>query len=764
VQIGDRLSHYRITARLGEGGMGIVYRAEDVRLGRPVALKVLAPQLSHDAVARRRLEVEARAASALDHPNICALYDVGETSDGRFFLALAFCEGETLRQRLDRGPLEPANAAAIGLQIAEGLTEAHAKGIVHRDIKPANVMLRPDGLVKILDFGVARLERDPGVTGPTDSVGSPAYMAPEQISSARVGAAADVWALGVVLFELIAGRRPFEADAVNGVLFAILHQAPPPLERMRPDVDPRLARIVARALAKDPTMRYSSAAAMADDLRAVAGARDDRTRTLERAPAARAGAAQVAPLTDRASDASLAVLPFSDLSPDRDQDWLCEGLAEELINALSAVSGLRVPSRASTHQLRDQDPRTIGEKLGVSTILTGSVRKAGDRLRITTQLVQAADGTVLSSSRYDRSIDDVFAIQDEIARSAVETVEDRLGHSVATPRVRRPTANIEAFHLYLKGRLHFNRRTPTGFREAIRFFEQAVELDPDFALGYAGLADAHAMVGFFGMGSPSEARRRGKEHGLRALALDPDLPEAKRALAILRAIYEWDWRGAEGELRALIAANPSYGEARHALAIYVLAPVARFDEAVAQIEAAIALDPLSLAMNTALGLILLLARRYQQSERQLRATLEIDRTFSLAVAALAETLTELGRFDESIELMHRGFEDTIENRGLLGPHLARAGHHDEARVMLAEIEKVPPGGYVSRVFTSQIHLHLGEVEIALDQMEQAVEEGAPRLVWFGVRPLLDPLREHPRFQRLLERMGLPNVRATAGRS
>jgi serine/threonine-protein kinase len=745
VNIGEQLSHYRIVGKLGEGGMGVVYRAEDVRLGRPIALKVLTPQLAGDAVARHRFEAEARAASALDHPNICSLYDVGQTPDGQMFLALAFCEGETLRSALDRGPVEPARAIAIALQIADGLAVAHAKGIVHRDVKPANVMLRPDGLVKILDFGVAKLDRDAVVTGPTDAVGSPAYMAPEQIQNARVGPAADVWALGVVLFEMIAGRRPFEGAGIHGVLYSVLNDSPRPLDQLRPGVHPHIVRLVSRALAKDPGARISSAGAFAAELRPIATEREDRTGVIDAAPLS-------------APPPSLAVLPFSDLSPYHDQEWFCEGLAEELIAALSEVEGLRVPSRSSTKQVRDLDPRAIGDKLGVQALLIGSVRKAGERVRITTQLVQAADGTVLASRRYDRSIDDIFAIQDEIARSAVETVEARLGRSGAQPRVRRPTENIEAFNLYLKGRYHWNRRTPSAFREAIRFFEQAVALDPEFALGYTGQADAQILLGFFGMTHPTEARLRGKELCLRALELDPELAEARRALATLHALYEWDWERAEGELRALIAANPKHSEARHALGSYVLTPLGRFDEAVAELDVAIALDPLSLSYNTTQGLILYMARRYSEAESRLRATLEIDPAFPLALVALAETLGQLGRTEESIEVLARGSFEAIENSGFLGAHLARAGRADEARAVLAKLESWPGGGYTSKVFTSQILLHLGEVDTALDHIERAVEEGAPRLVWIGVRPLLDPIRDHPRFQRILDRMRLPNLR------
>ncbi|HVR28880.1 MAG TPA: protein kinase [Thermoanaerobaculia bacterium] len=772
MHIGETVSHYRIVGKLGEGGMGVVYHAEDVRLGRPVALKVLAPQLAADAVARRRFADEARAASALDHPNICAIYDVGEADGGRLFLALAFCEGETLRAALDRRPIEPPRALTIAAQVADGLAEAHAKSILHRDIKPANLMLRPDGLVKILDFGVAKLERDAGITGPTDSIGSPAYMAPEQIRSGRVGPGVDLWSLGVVLFEMITGQRPFAGD-VHTVLDGILHREPPPLDALRPGVHPEISRIVARSLAKDPAVRYGSARELAADLRATESESAEPTRIVDSrsAPAgATSSQARSQPQTQggaygsggpRAQDgqepqASLAVLPFADLSPARDQDWFCEGLAEELITALAEVRGLRVASRASTFQFSGEDPRVIGEKLRVETLLTGSVRSAGKLLRITTQLVRVEDGSVLASSRYDREMEDIFAIQEAIAGSVVEIVKARFGEHITPPQVRRPTESVEAYNLYLKGRYHWNRRTPDGFRNAIRFFEQAIAIDPGFALGYVGQADSHAMLGFFGLAPPRAVVVKGKELCLRALELDPTLPEARTALALLHGLYEWQWERSEAELRAVLDAHPGHAMARHALAIYVLVPLGRFDEALVEMRAALAIEPLSLPFNVNLGFILYMARRYVEAERQLLTTLELDPAYPLALLALGETIAQVGRVDQAIDLMRKP-TDSIENRGFLGAHLARAGLVSEARAVLAELSDPGPGGYMSPIFAAQVHLHLGETERALDLLERALEEGAPRLVWIGVRPSFDPLRDHPRFQRILDRMRLPNL-------
>jgi serine/threonine-protein kinase len=771
MQAGEKLSHYRIIGEIGAGGMGVVYRAQDVRLGRAVALKVLSPRLAADPTARRRFEHEARAASSLDHPNICALYDVGETPEGGLFLALAFCEGETLRQELERGPLETRRALAIALQIADGLGEAHAKAIVHRDIKPANVMLRPDGVVKILDFGVARVELDAALTGPSDTVGSPAYMAPEQILNAGIGPAADLWALGVVLFEMLTGRRPFEGG-IHAVLTKVLRVPAPSLLALRPDLDPALGRLVARTLAKDPQARHRSTRELADELRSIAPDTAERSFAASVARSAAtsahaAGASAPAASSTHATalpTSNLAVLPFSDLSPGGDQAWFCDGLAEELITALSAVRGLRVASRASTLELRQDDPRTIGRKLRVETLLTGSVRRSGDRLRITTQLVRAQDGSVLASSRYDRDLEDIFAVQDAIASSVVETVKSRFGELGSAPRVRRPTESVEAYNLYLKGRYHWNRRTPTGFRDAIRFFQQAVAIDPELALGYVGMADAHSMLAFFGVAEARESAVLAKELCLRALELDHDSPEARTALATIHARSEWDWERAERGLLGVISASPQHADARHALSIYVLTPLARFEEAIEQIGDALALDPLSLVFNTTLGLVLYMARRFDEAERQLRATLEIDEGFPPALVALAETLGQLGRDDEAVRLLQARPAEAIENRGFLGAHLARAGRVDEARAILDQLVDSESGGGVSKMLAAQIHTCLGESEKALDLLEQCAAERSARLIWIGVRPLLDPLRDAPRFQRILDRLRLPNVgRANDGR-
>jgi serine/threonine-protein kinase len=757
MEAGDRLSYYRIVGKLGEGGMGVVYRAEDVRLGRAVALKVLAPQLAGNVLARRRFEAEARAASALDHPNICALYDVGETPDGRLFLALAFCEGETLQHTLERGPLEVSKAIAIAVQIAAGLNEAHAKGIVHRDIKPANVMLRPDGLVKILDFGVAKIERDAGITGPADSIGSPAYMAPEQIRGGRVGATADVWALGVVLFEMIAGRRPFEGDGMQNLFYSILEQSAPALDTQRPGVHPEISRIVARALAKEPAARFPTVSAFADAMRAVTTSFDQQTRVLESVGTTAAGpgtgsGSRQAPRSPP-TESSLAVLPFSDLSPGRDQEWFCEGLAEELITSLSEVRALRVASRASTQQFRDQDPRAIGEKLQVGILLTGSVRKAANRVRITTQVVKVDDGSVIASARYDRDLDDVFALQEEIARATVEAVVARIDQGTA-PRVRRPTESIEAYNLYLEGRYNLNRRTVAAFREAIPLFERAIALDPSFAAAYAGLADIHVHLALHNAGDPHDLAQRGKELCRRAIALDSELLDARITQATIRALFDWDWGRAESELRAVLAINPARTTALHSLAVYVLAPLGRMDAAIAEIRSALAIDAVSIPFQNSLGYLLHFARRSNEALAQLRATLDrAENPFTRVL--LSEILIDLGRADEGAEILLA--DPGPLSKASLAMCFARSGKVEEARAILEEMQQPPAGSYPSDYFSAVVLVTLGELEAAIECLERAATEGVPTLAWLGVRPVFDPLRGHPRFQRILERMRLPNV-------
>ncbi|MGZ5433324.1 MAG: protein kinase domain-containing protein, partial [Thermoanaerobaculia bacterium] len=489
-----KLSHFALEEEVGSGGAGLVYRALDLNLGRRVALKLLR---CGDAASRRRFLAEARAASSLDHPNICTIFEAGESDEGEMFIAMAWYDGETLDRILTRGPLPPRKAAALAIQVARGLAAAHEELLIHRDIKPANLMLAQGETVKILDFGLARLLSAPG-SRTVD--GTPAYMSPEQFRGDHVDQRTDLWSLGVVLHEMVAGAPPFRGKSMAEITRAILSDSPPPL--------PVFADIFARALAKDPRFRYDRAEGLITDLQGAIAEMDSGTVTLRRIPVT--------------AKASLAVLPFVDMSPEQDQQYLCDGIAEEILRALSRIPDLHVASRTSAFQFRHGDVREIGARLGVEAVLEGSVRRAGDRVRVSAQLVDVADGYRRWYERFDREMKDIFAIEDEIAEQIAGALEVTLLH-----REVPPVANAEAYELYLQGMQFFHQHRRKGFEIAIQTFGRALELDPGDARSNAGIANCHSFLClYFGR---TESARDADSASLRAVALAPDLPEARAA-------------------------------------------------------------------------------------------------------------------------------------------------------------------------------------------------------------------------------------------
>jgi len=531
---GSTLGPYAIVAELGHGAMGVVYTARDPRLDRQVAIKVLPSDLTRDDIAKQRFLQEAKAASALDHPNICTIHEINETDDGQLYLVMAYYEGETLKERIERGPLVLEDATDIATQVGQGLAEAHAAGIVHRDIKPANLLIVRGGAVKILDFGLAKLAGMDEVTQTGAALGTVAYMSPEQARGEEVDHRTDIWSLGVVLYEMLSGQRPFRGENLLVISQAISRHRPVPLAGPGSVLD----GVIGRALTKDKAQRYASATDLVASLRSRPGPRP-------------APMAAIAPEV-----ASIAVLPFTDMSPARDQDYFCEGMAEELINGLSGIGGLRVAARASAFLLKGEDIRKIGELLNVTSVLDGSVRTAGSRLRVTAQLNNASDGYQLWSKRYDRDMDDVFAVQDDIASDIVKALQVELAGSQPQAQSRH-TDNLEAYHLYLRGRHSFFRRTPDTMAQSKVFFEQALAKDPRYALALAGLADQYSIDGFYGRTPSLEAGPRARELAQQALAIDDSLSEAHNANAFVQGYYNLSWHDAASAARRAVELNPA---------------------------------------------------------------------------------------------------------------------------------------------------------------------------------------------------------------
>ncbi len=742
---GTTLGPYTIVSQLGSGGMGVVYTAHDPRLDRHVAIKMLPPDLTRDEIAKQRFLQEAKAASALDHLNICTIYEINETPDGQLYLVMAHYDGETLKERIARGPLGFDDALDTAIQVGQGLAEAHGAGIVHRDIKPANLIVTTDGTVKILDFGLAKLMGFESITGSAATLGTVAYMSPEQAQGRDVDGRTDIWALGAVLYEMVTGQIPFQGENLLAIAHAIQHRHPAPLSALRSGTPAQLERVVSRTLAKSLEVRYQTAAEVLADLQTLSAVSGD---------------AGIVPSAGQQTVPSIAVLPFADMSPQKDQDYFCEGMAEEIINALTNLDGLHVSARTSSFKFKGQalDATEIGTQLRVSSILEGSVRKAGDRLRITAQLINVSDGFHLWSERYDRDMEDVFAVQDDIARTVVEKLKVKLLGAEDAPLVKRSTDDVEAYDLYLQGRYYWSRRHKGFLGKALEYFEQAIAQDPSCAAAHAGLADGYTVLALYGFVSPAGARARAIAAAQKAIDLDDSLDEAHRAMGVLQWALEWDPLAAERELRRALSLNPRSGLTHGALGV-VLASTGRGVEGIVEADQARQLKPTSGLTGFYVLAAYAYAREYRLALDECRRVLELDPHFAFALVQQALLLAYQGDHVEAIESAERAA--TLSNRAnlfltVLGVVYARAQRHEEAKAVLAELDRRSHEQYVPALSLGFIHAVLGESDLALDCLARAHDQKEPLVfvaAW-GERHL-DPLRSDPRFQALLQRMHFP---------
>jgi serine/threonine-protein kinase len=741
----DRIGPYAIERELGRGGMGVVYLARDTRLGRPLAIKLLPAEIAGDADRRARFEREARTAAALNHPNIAIIHELGESGDA-CFIAMEYVGGCTLGEHLSKsGGVPPAECMRIAEQIAEGLVAAHAGDVVHRDLKPGNVMVTGDGRVKILDFGLAKAcDRGPGpgpsdgptaLTEPGQLMGTVDYMSPEQARGQAVDARSDLFSFGAVLYEMATGSPPFRRCTVADTITATLTERPPAVSTLGAGLPSSFARVIHRLLEKNPEDRYQSAAEALEDLRRM------RADT-------EAGTEQTR---------SIAVLPFADMSPGGDQEYFCDGLAEELINALTQVEGLRVAARTSAFQFKDKvvGVETIGRELRVETVLEGSVRKAGNRLRITAQLVNVADGYHLWSQRYDRDLEDVFAVQDDIASTIVGTLKVKLTRETTAPLVRRYTDNVAAYSLYLKGRHFWNNRHRGLLLKGIDCFEAAIENDPSYALAYAGLADSYSVQGFYSFIPPQEACEKALEAAQQAVRLDESLAEGRLALGTVRFWYEWDLRAAEQEIDRAIDLNPKFALAC-AWKAQILGSSLRPDEAARYARRALELDPLSPAVTTIAGFVLVWSGLYEEACQVACKGLEIAPNHMSCTWLLSSTYSLRSMHDEGIAAAERVVELTDRAPfmlGVLGEVYAMAGRRDDALRIIDEIkaraEKTSAGS------VAIVYGVLGEVDEAVAWLERAVEQRSAFLPYAALMREFESLRGDARFDELLRRAGIP---------
>ena len=779
--IGLTIGHYRILEELGHGGMGVVYRAQDVRLERDVALKVLPEQVREDAEAVERFRREARAASALNHPAICTIYDIGEEA-GQPFIVMELLEGLTLKQLLDRQMLSASDVLDYGLQIADGLDAAHARHIIHRDIKPANIFITRRRQAKLLDFGLAKLHEPGGselAKEPTRTVaaitrvgallGTAAYMSPEQVRGQGLDARSDLFSLGVVLYEAMTGAHPFAGPTMGVIFDAILHRRPRAPREVCAAVPAGLERIVLKAMEKDRRRRFQSAAAMRaalEEWRKILPAGP------EPAPSAIASAITTlsAPRPARRSQAgssrssrskpisSLAILPFVNASGDADTEYLSDGITESIIDNLSRLSGLRVVPRTTVFRYKqsDKELHIIAKELKVKAVLTGRVSLRGGQLLVQAEMVDAARDAQLWGERYNRAFADVFVVQDEMATAISSSLQLRLSGDDRQQLVRHPTKDSQAYEAYLKGRFYWNKRRLDAFLRATTHFQDAIDRDPNFLLAYTGLADTLNLLGYYNHRAPSTVYPRAKAAATRALELDPALAEAHASLGYSTLFYDRDWTAAEREFQAAIALNPAYASGHQWYGWYLLA-MGRFDEALAAMRRASEIDPLSLIINVHLGYAMSLAGQPHEAIAQLQHALELDPAFALAHLRLGLLYRAVGRMDDGVREIERGVELSDRNVGLgsLGQAYGEDGRQDEARKILHDLEQPAEGRFVSPLDCALVCDGLGERERAFAHIEQALSLRISDVVRLKVLHWSAALRDDPRFAALCLRAGLP---------
>lgn len=785
--VGQTLGHYRIVEKIGAGGMGEVYRALDEHLDRDVAIKVLPRKTFSDESARKHFRKEALALSKLNHPNIATVHDF-DTQQGTDFLVMEYVPGVTLSERIANRALPESKITCLGLQLAEGLAAAHEQRVIHRDLKPNNLRLTPDGRLKILDFGLAKLAQSTTLEAETESetrtgAGTLPYMSPEQLKGEMVDARSDIWAAGTVLYEMATGCAPFHEKTTAATADAILHKQVATPGRLREALSPRLQDIILKCLEKEPENRYQSAKELGVDLRrliAPSTAPSDRPREPKPWPApVRTAIAVLATLftvavllvvnnvggwrdrwliaLSREQINSLAVLPLANLSRNSEQDYFADGMTEALITDLAKNPDLRVISRTSVMHYKETDKTLpeIARELHVDAVVEGSVQRSGNRVRIRAQLIRAATDQHLWADSYEGDLPNILDLQNDVANAITQQVEGRLERKNNLRREKSRPVDLAAYEFYLKGRYFWNKRDHASLEKSLGYFNQAIAQDPNYALAYAGLADVYAVLGPDWGTTSRDVNEKAKAAAQKALEIDDSLAEAHTSLA---SVYhnQWNWQEAEREFKRALELNPNYATAHQWYSIY-LSTTARFDEAVNEGKKAAELDPLSLIISASLGNRLNEARRYENGANQCRKILEMDSTFGLAHLCIGISFVHQGQFTESIPELQKGVELLPGNpfsMGQLGVAYALSGDRRRASKVLSEL-KGNPRPNLPTYGIAMVYAGLADKDKTIFWLEKGYEDRSDEMIYLNIEPVFDPIHSDPRFQDLIRRIGFP---------
>jgi serine/threonine protein kinase len=731
---GTLVSHYKIINKIGSGGMGEVYLAQDTQLDRKVALKFLPPHLCADEDCRKRFKREAQAAAKLDHPNIISVYEVSEYN-GRPYFAMAHVEGKSLKEFATGKDLTIEQILELAIQICGGLHAAHEKGVTHRDVKPSNILIDSHGRARIVDFGLASVRDADQLTKTGSTMGTIGYMSPEQVQGKEVDHRSDLFSLGVVLYELITKQNPFKRASEAATLKAVSDEFPEPLARYKSAVPDEAERIVSKLLAKNKLTRYQHADDVCADLRMLL---TDLGSTRFR---------RALPAQER--KASIAVLPFINMSPDRANEYFSDGITEDIIAQIAKIRSLRVISRTSIMRYKhtEKSIREIGQELNVTTILEGSVRKTDDRVRIVCQLIDAETDEHIWAETYDRQLKDVFEIQSDVAQRIVNALKTTISPSDRERLKKIPTSNMDAYNLYLLGRLHWNKRTANSLERAIHAFNRSIELDSHYALAYAGVAECYVLLPWYGHWLPRDAVPAARKAALTALDLDPNLGEAFTSLGAIKNWYDKDWPAAHEDFLRAIELSPNYVTGHHWLGFF-LTNRGHFREGITELRVALGLDPLSHIINANYADALYFDRQFDAAIKQYQRGIEIDPSFLYLHEGLGKAYLLKGMYEQAIEVLEKA------GRGEITMALCALGRDEDARSMVRELEQTASGEWASIVNRAMAHLGIGDNKRAIELLEEADEMGCPWVMErIKVDPYLDGLRSDSRFQELLVKYG-----------